>query len=960
MLKPTDASGDSKDDPNSGGQDAVVEEGDGGGDVPAAKERKGSLPTMEAELESAQENDAIIFQELQGTLDLLSAPGDSEQEQVVARLRGEYDKLHRIFLGSRKNEKSLIKKCRELTAELSANASKVQAALKLSQNDRSTIASLRKEVKKAWKMVEAASDKESRAKDLAASLKSEIEALRGAMAEQGVAPTASTPAVPQFARNKLLELQIEQEDQLRKTIKDKQGVEQELANTSSELRAAKIENEELNEKLASLINERGLMDEEMLTLKDLLASKKAEQDRDIRSRGKIEQTLKQTMEAWEKRESEMKVKAGETKNLRDHVSKLEMQLANERVRLEKFEKDREQLTTRLTRLQQDYDDQSVQVQRLLNENHEQGRDLKTWEEEISRLKENFKMITRAKDALTKKLKMVDEAKLGAEMERDSLRSNNSHLTHDIDVFNKELEQTKKQLEMASRERDIAQKNFVKATGATQKQFNVLKLAEQTQRKLEQEIQGYKDEAQKMRKAKKDRDNKINEASRLDQIVMTKDEDMKMKDMIIFDSKKKIVEFERKLKEQQALYENVRADRNVYSKNLIESQDEITEMKRKLKIMNHQVEQLKEEIASKEAVLVKEHFEHSKLEKEKEALSIQIGKLLQQYEESQQMIQNQQAEENKLRHIITEADAERLRQKKEYDAVVQERDILGTQLIRRNDELSLLYEKIKIQTSTLNKGEIQYRERLEDIRVLRLEIKRLRREKAILQTETQNVDSLRNEIFRLQRDVLRERTRVKMKILTTALFSVILLNKSISLLKWASLAILTVGIGIVQLSGKKLDSADQASSNMDRFLGLIAVTIACLLSGLAGVWFEKVLKGTKASLFLRNVQLGLFSVVSGMIFGVYMVDGAAVAENGFFQGYTFWTWSAILCQAVGGLIVAIVVKYADNILKGFATSIAIIVASVASVFIFNFEITTTFVVGASMVLYAYAKLEAGTK
>ena len=37
-------------------------------------------------------------------------------------------------------------------------------------------------------------------------------------------------------------------------------------------------------------------------------------------------------------------------------------------------------------------------------------------------------------------------------------------------------------------------------------------------------------------------------------------------------------------------------------------------------------------------------------------------------------------------------------------VISERDILGTQLVRRNDELALLYEKIKIQQSTLNKGE----------------------------------------------------------------------------------------------------------------------------------------------------------------------------------------------------------------------------------------------------------------
>lgn len=55
-------------------------------------------------------------------------------------------------------------------------------------------------------------------------------------------------------------------------------------------------------------------------------------------------------------------------------------------------------------------------------------------------------------------------------------------------------------------------------------------------------------------------------------------------------------------------------------------------------------------------------------------------------------------------------AERLRQKKELDLVLGERDILGTQLIRRNDELALLYEKVKIQQSTLSRGQIQYKDR----------------------------------------------------------------------------------------------------------------------------------------------------------------------------------------------------------------------------------------------------------
>ena len=73
------------------------------------------------------------------------------------------------------------------------------------------------------------------------------------------------------------------------------------------------------------------------------------------------------------------------------------------------------------------------------------------------------------------------------------------------------------------------------------------------------------------------------------------------------------------------------------------------------------------------------------------------------------------------------DAMAIQQRNEYEQVINERDILGTQLIRRNDELALLYEKIKIQQSTLKKGEAQYQERLNDLRVLKLKVKDVMRE-----------------------------------------------------------------------------------------------------------------------------------------------------------------------------------------------------------------------------------------
>lgn len=57
------------------------------------------------------------------------------------------------------NEKRLGKKVRELGAELVDNTAKVAAALKLSDEDSNTINALRKEVEKAWKLVDAGQEK---------------------------------------------------------------------------------------------------------------------------------------------------------------------------------------------------------------------------------------------------------------------------------------------------------------------------------------------------------------------------------------------------------------------------------------------------------------------------------------------------------------------------------------------------------------------------------------------------------------------------------------------------------------------------------------------------------------------------------------------------------------------------------------------------------------------------------
>merc|ERR1712157_262932 len=82
---------------------------------------------------------------------------------------------------------------------------------------------------------------------------------------------------------------------------------------------------------------------------------------------------------------------------------------------------------------------------------------------------------------------------------------------------------------------------------------------------------------------------------------------------------------------------------------------------------------------------------------------------------------------KLRFIIKEAVLEHEYARKEHQKTIIERDILGTQLIRRNDELALLYEKIKILQRTLQEGEIAYKQRLEESRGLMIKTASLKRE-----------------------------------------------------------------------------------------------------------------------------------------------------------------------------------------------------------------------------------------
>jgi len=195
-----------------------------------------------------------------------------------------------------------------------------------------------------------------------------------------------------------------------------------------------------------------------------------------------------------------------------------------------------------------------------------------------------------------------------------------------------------------------------------------------------------------------------------------------------------------------------------------------------------------------------------------------------------------------------------------------------------------------------------------------------------------------------------------KILTTALFSVLLLKRRLSYQKMIGLFILFIGVAIVQLD-KVEANASKSHQEQHRMIGVLAVLGACCTSGFGGVYFELVLKPQATSnprpppsVWAKNVQLSMFAFIIAFI-TAFLKDGHAIMTEGFFQGYSPLVVLVITFEAMGGLVVAVVIKYADNILKSFATAVSIVTSTIVSAYVFDFHVSQLFITGCGLVFLA---------
>ncbi|GMF13901.1 unnamed protein product [Phytophthora lilii] len=188
----------------------------------------------------------------------------------------------------------------------------------------------------------------------------------------------------------------------------------------------------------------------------------------------------------------------------------------------------------------------------------------------------------------------------------------------------------------------------------------------------------------------------------------------------------------------------------------------------------------------------------------------------------------------------------------------------------------------------------------------------------------------------------------LKILLTAVLFRYVLKHALSELHKLAIVLLVLGV-LTSQSGRlgQMDSEKQENAHLT--LGLSLALVGVTLSSCASVFAEWTLKRQSACPFLwQSVLMYSFGVVFNA-FGLVLVDGRLLLSQDFFHGYSGWTVLVVVVNSVGGIFMACILKYLDNIACVYSHSIAMMLTTLLSMVFFAFSPSLEFACGLSVVV-----------
>jgi chromosome segregation ATPase len=659
--------------------------------------------------------------------------------------KSKYAKLHEFVLTTNDNQKNFLARAKTLNHRLVSERVKLEKTQLESQKDQTDIQQLNDQLLEIQNEMEMVSER-----DMMLSIQlSELEHEKRDKVEQ------------------LKEREIEREKAAEPMIRE---AREQIENLQQDIELTRTQKEKYQTQLEEYLAKNTALEKETDHNKEILKAHegdfhkiRGDPSRIRKQAEKFESAVKALMDSHQEKQTEMDQAAEHLKDLDRQQKDKEEQRSKAQLRL--------QMITESHKLtEQACDDVNKKLQREKNEYNELvttrvGLDTKLDDLNVESRQNigELSQLQKQYDRMKRQFKKTQQAKDGVGDALGPLHQLNTDCSKQVKSQDEEMVRQKRLLDDIQGEVDLFIGAYLKQDSLEKDKKEEYESICQQMEEMQKELKNLKAEEQQwnahFKTLASQREKLARDASTANRLSRETTDEVAMKQLEEDDLKKKHQEISQKQKEFCAMYEVVKNERNKYMTQIQKSSQHLSEMKEKLKILQNEVEILRMESAFKDKQLQKVKQDAQRLEVVHDQLQNEKTRITGKGASLNEQVEQYVIEIDKLNSIINSIEKEMVVLRRKYEQAVETRNFTGIQLIDRNDELCILWEKSNIQEKLLKKGEQAMLTKEEEIRSLKIDVKEVKRQLHVVQKKIPEVPKLIDEVMRLREQVgsVRKRT-----------------------------------------------------------------------------------------------------------------------------------------------------------------------------------------------------------
>ena len=653
------------------------------------KQAAGGSSVSDAQQQLA-EFSQTIFTDLQHDFHELNH--EIPKDSVLEPFRHEYAKLYGILQKSMTNQARYIEKGRVIESEIVGNKAKVRTVSKLAEEDSRSISNLNDE-----------RDKKQ------ATLNESLTTLHDRMEENDLVSSEITSY----------------ENELERCIVEERGQKDELSQLKARRAELKKQFDDLNEQIPQLkdankstADKKTQKDKEIaeslaeLKRIDEVVEQKQRDDQEQRQiLFNLEKDRENTRTNLKEAKQNLQERSVEVMQEQEAVKQIDKKVREQKRRFESAKSEKQEISDKCIKFQKDLDqlnNQIIQVEEEIAENHNNLL-------EKQKIAEQKKKATRAQDLEREKARQnvqgLQERYEGLRKETDAVRTRVDATEDEITKLRRNGEFIRKQIDTCTREENAKLK---KKEGEMQRQTQaqtMLQMYKNQSHNIECEISIIKQHLQETQKKiyaiETEREHYSEELSATTSQYLHGQEILKDINAKIITKTGEIIEGDKRVAQQQSMYEKARSEREINSKKVKEVEAEIMELESNFGRMKFAIEQHKEDIHRKDAEklrdiesLKKTEDEDSELREKLTQVEITINTLKSSYTTNE-------AEISKANISIKNAEAQLKKQNQKLESAKKETDTVSNKTVESELQMSEIKHKLKILKRQVKRGEKDY-------------------------------------------------------------------------------------------------------------------------------------------------------------------------------------------------------------------------------------------------------------